>query len=70
MADCPLYHEHTKFFMTQIHCEATDEDLKQEPELMELFCQGDYEKCVRFRTYQDLKVEYLVRKKLQAEYGA
>ncbi|WP_209809242.1 hypothetical protein [Ammoniphilus resinae] len=56
--------------MTQIHCDATSEDLKQEPELLEQFCQGDYKRCVRFRTYQDLKIEYLVRRKLQADYGA
>jgi hypothetical protein len=69
VAGCPLYNEHRKMFSLEIRCEATDEDLKYEQELTEGFCQADYRRCLRYQTYQDLKIEFLVRKKLQSEYG-
>lgn len=70
MENCPLYNEQQRFFVHHVSCEATDEDLKQEGELIEKYCLGYHTKCLRYQTYQDLKIEYLVRKKLNAEFGA
>ncbi|WP_134701481.1 hypothetical protein [Ammoniphilus sp. YIM 78166] len=70
MEFCPLYHEQQRFFVHHVNCEATDEDLKGEEELIEKFCMGNHSKCLRYQTYQDLKIEYLVRRKLNAEFGA
>ncbi|MEW9668860.1 hypothetical protein [Ammoniphilus sp. 3BR4] len=70
MESCPLYTEHQKLFSVQLSCEATDEDLKQETELIDRYCHGEFNKCLRYQTYQDLKIEFLVRKKLQTEFGA
>jgi hypothetical protein len=70
MDGCPLFREHHRFFSTQLLCEATDEDLKHENEMLVQYCQADYRKCIRYKTYQELKIEYLVRKKLETQYGA
>ncbi|RXT04130.1 hypothetical protein [Ammoniphilus sp. CFH 90114] len=70
MERCPLFDEQQKLFSVQLHCEATDEDLKQEIELVQLYCHGEFKKCLRYQTYHDLRIEYLVRKKLEAEFGA
>lgn len=70
MEYCPLFNEQQKLFTLHLSCEATDEDLKHETELLENFCYGNFNKCLRYQTYQDLRIEYLVRKKLKSEFGA
>jgi hypothetical protein len=70
MEFCPLFDEQSKLFKVHYTCEATDEDLKQEPELIDQYCQDDFKKCLRYQTYQDLKIEYMVRRKLKEEFGA
>jgi len=67
---CPLYYNHKTFFSTEVICEATDEDLSEELELMEQYCHNHFKKCLRFQTYHDLRIEFLVRKKLRSQYDA
>lgn len=68
MESCPLYYNHTKFFSSEILCEATDEDLSEEEELIQQYCHDQYRKCLRFQAYNDLRIEYLVRKKLKSQF--
>lgn len=65
---CPLFYNHRTLFSAEAICEATDEDLSEEPELTEQYCHKQFKKCLRFQTYHDLRIEYLVRKKLRSQY--